>query len=94
MKNSILASLVRNKLPDAVVRDDHCDVVRVAWQGRTAYAEPHEGTGFQVRVTLRPIPDSSDSVPAPHLVDFAEDPSEAATKIVHWLGKAATFDRS
>jgi hypothetical protein len=31
MEISILSSLIRNKMPDAVVRDDHCDVVRVAW---------------------------------------------------------------
>ena len=93
METSILASLLRNKLPDAVVRDDSCDVVRVAWNGHSAYVETHEGTGFQVRVALRPISGASESVPAPQVVDFAEDPSEAAEKTVHWLRKVATLER-
>jgi len=95
MKTSVLASLVRNKLPDAVVRDDHCDVVRVSWQGRIAFVEPHEEIGIQIRLSLRPIPDASDSVPPPQLLDFAPDPSEAAEKVVFWLKRvdAISIDR-
>ena len=90
MNPAVLSSLIRKKLPDAVVRDDSCDIVRVLWQGRTAYAEPLQGVGFQVFISLRALPESSKSVPAPQLLDYGADESEAADKLVYWLKIVAT----
>gem|GEM_PF-6297146 len=89
MNPTVLSSLIRNKLPDAVVRDDSCDVVRVQWQGRSAYAEPLPNVGFHILISLRALPESSESVPTPQLLDYGADESEAADKIAYWLKRVA-----
>ena len=89
MESSAIRELLLQRIPDAVVRDDVCDAVRVFWRGRTAFAEPHEGAGIQIRVALPAIPDGSKVVPDPHLLDFAVEPCEAADKIAFWLQRIA-----
>jgi hypothetical protein len=94
MDLSELSMLIQVKLPDAVVLRIQSNSLWVSWQGRTADVEPQEEAGFRVSVALRPIPNSSDSVPAPHLVDFAEDAHDAAEKIAFWLRRAVALDYS
>ena len=57
-------------IPDADVRIDQCDDVRIFWRGRDAYICEREEYGIEVPVTLWNDPDEDPSVVgSPRIVD-------------------------
>jgi hypothetical protein len=93
MDKSLVKSRLIALLPDADVRIDKSEIVRVYWRRRIAFIhQPPEDSNEEIVVAIEllvvnPYPDLSSIEPCPKIVDKAYSEEDAAEKAAKWLAK-------
>lgn len=87
MDKEAAKGLLQELLPDADVRIDQCDVIRIFWQRRAAFLRHTDDRGIELRILLTGEPNAPDFLTGPSIVDYGLDERDAIAKLSKWLRK-------